>query len=264
MWRVKMAWFNHVNGRIWYDETGSGEALLFLPGLTESGDDFREMIDKLAPHYRVIAVDLPGSGHSEPQPRHYTAAYYHEDAEAIAALTTHLGIGSYHIAGFSDGGEVALILAVQQPGAVLSAFIWGAAGGLDPNTIGPMIQVFHDIVDNPPEFMQGFSEHLKARYGEANARAMTQSAADAFKAIAENGGDVGGSRAGDIRCPVLILAGENDPFAPASLVRPLAERIPRAELIEVPGVGHSLHEEQPEWFMQTLLDWLTKQSLSQP
>jgi pimeloyl-ACP methyl ester carboxylesterase len=173
-----------------------------------------------------------------------------------------IGVASYHVAGFSDGGEVALLIAIQQPQAVRSAFVWGAAGGIDPNTAGPMIPIFHDIVDSPPEFMKSFSERLKARYGEDNARAMTQSFANAVQSIVDAGGDISGSRAAEIVCSVLIIAGENDPFAPASLVRPLAERILRAELIEVPGTGHSLHEERPEWFMGTLLDWLARQSAS--
>ncbi len=258
-----MAWFNYTNGRIWYDERGNGEPLLFLPGFTESGDDFSPMIDALASSYRVIAVDLPGSGRSEPQPRHYTRTCYHEDAETLAALMAHLTIDSFHTAGFSDGGEVALLLAIQQPKAMRSALIWGAAGGIDANAIAGMIPVFHDIIDSPPEFMKDFSEHLKARYGETNARLMTQSFADAALAIVDAGGDISGSRAGEIECPILIIAGENDPFAPTSLVRPLAERIPRGELIEVPGAGHSVHEEQPEWFMQTLLNWLRRQSAPQ-
>lgn len=254
-----MALFEHKDMRIYYEDRGNGPPLLFMPGLTESSEDLADIIAALEPNFRVIAVDMPGSGRSLPQPRQYSPTYYHEDAEAMVALMSSLGVDSYHVAGFSDGGEVAIILAGRYPEAVRSVFVWGAAGALDPNTAGPMIPMFHDIIDSPPDFMKGYSEHLKAQYGEANARAMIQSATDAWQSIIEAGGDIGGSRAGNIHCPVLIVAGEHDPFAPVSLVRPLAARIPKGELIGVSGAGHSVHEDAPQLFMETLLGWLARQ-----
>ena len=43
-----------------------------------------------------------------------------------------------------------------------------------------------------------------------------------------------------IRCPVLLLSGESDPFARADLLRASVRLLPRAELITFPGVGHGL------------------------
>jgi valacyclovir hydrolase len=66
--------------------------------------------------FRVIAVDLPGSGRSEPQPRSYTAGYYYDDARALLGLLDALGISLAHLAGFSDGGEAAVLMAGLRPG----------------------------------------------------------------------------------------------------------------------------------------------------
>jgi pimeloyl-ACP methyl ester carboxylesterase len=38
----------------------------------------------------------------------------------------------------------------------------------------------------------------------------------------------------------------------------LASRIGDAEIIEVEGAGHGVHEDRPEWFIQTVVDWLAK------
>lgn len=43
-----------------------------------------------------------------------------------------------------------------------------------------------------------------------------------------------------IACPVLLLSGESDPFAQLPLLRAVAGRIPRAELVTYPGIGHGL------------------------
>jgi pimeloyl-ACP methyl ester carboxylesterase len=165
-----------------------------------------------------------------------------------------------HILGFSDGGEVALLIAIHHPDVVRSVLIWGAAGGLDAKA-SRVLQAIYNLIDDPTEGLHGWNEHLKRRYGERNGRAMTQSWSQASLAILDAGGDISLSRASEIRCPIMILAGERDPFTPTALVQTLAERIPNSELIEAPDAGHTLHEERPEWFTQTALAWLARQSL---
>jgi predicted alpha/beta-hydrolase family hydrolase len=44
----------------------------------------------------------------------------------------------------------------------------------------------------------------------------------------------------DIRCPVLLLSGESDPFARIGLLRDAVHRLPHAELVTYPRLGHSL------------------------
>jgi len=119
--------------------------------------------------------------------------------------------------------------------------------------------MFSNVVDNPIEQMQGFSNYLKAAYGEANARAMTQNFVVAARAIIDSGGDISLSKAGDITCPVLLIVGEHDFLATPALVSQLATHIHTAEVLEVPGVGHGVHEERPEWLAQTIRVWLGKQ-----
>jgi predicted alpha/beta-hydrolase family hydrolase len=43
-----------------------------------------------------------------------------------------------------------------------------------------------------------------------------------------------------IRCPVLLLSGESDPFARIDLLRAVVTRLPRAELVTYPRLGHTL------------------------
>jgi hypothetical protein len=49
-----------------------------------------------------------------------------------------------------------------------------------------------------------------------------------------------------ISCPVLLLSGESDPFARIDLLRAAVERLPIAELVTFPGVGHGLQAVLPE------------------
>jgi len=252
-----MAWFEHGTSRIYYEESGSGDPVLLLPGWAGNINEFPTLREALeTAGYRVIAADLPGSGQSEPQPRTYPASYYEDDAQSFAALLQYLSVGPTHLLGFSDGGEVELLMAALTPDVARSLVTWGAAGMLaDPG--GHLRDAMYNMIDNPIEPMRGFREYLIASYGEANARAMTRNFVSAMNGIVDGrGGDISLSKADAITCPVLLIVGEHDFIITPDLVSQLASRIPGAEFLVVEGAGHDVHNTRPELFAQTLLDWL--------
>ncbi len=63
-----MAWFEHGTSHIYYEGEGSGDPLVLLPGITLSIEDLQPIGQALAPRYRVIAADPPGSGRSDALP----------------------------------------------------------------------------------------------------------------------------------------------------------------------------------------------------
>lgn len=252
-----MSWFAHGDSRIYYEEDGSGEPLLLLPGITLSIEDLSFIRQALTPQYRVIAADPPGSGRSEPQPRRYPVTYYQDDSRTFLALLEELSASPAHIVGFSDGGEYALVMAELNPASVRSIVTWGAAGKL---AVPPeFLEAFGQVVDSPIEPLQEFSNYLKGTYGEENARIMMQSAAKAFGAMIAAGGDISRDRAGEIACPALLITGEQDSvFAPPAVVSEMAEAMQNAEFMEAKGAGHSVHHDRPDWLAKTIVDWLTK------
>jgi valacyclovir hydrolase len=101
-----------------------------------------------AERYRVIAADLPGSGRSGPQPRAYSPNYYEEDARTFITFLDERSAAPSHLVGFSDGGEVALLIAAISPAVARSVLVWGAAGFIsDPS--GDIRGAFRDVVDRP-------------------------------------------------------------------------------------------------------------------
>jgi valacyclovir hydrolase len=254
-----MSWFKHGTSRIYYEESGQGDPILLLPGFSESISDHAELRDRVSKTYRVIAADLPGSGRSEPQPRDYPSSYYDDDAQALAALVAATTDRPTHLIGFSDGGEVALLIAALHPEVARSVLVWGAAGVVnDPG--GAIRAAFHDVIDDPSPAMAAYSKRLIARYGAPNARAMTQSFSKALTAIVDAGGDISRSKAGKIVCPTLLIVGEHDHFAPKALAEQYAALVKEAKVFEVEGAGHTVHKDRPEWFVQTVVDWLSARS----
>jgi pimeloyl-ACP methyl ester carboxylesterase len=259
---IVMSWFAHGGSRIYYEQDGQGEPVLVLPGWAGGIGEFEPIRQWLAPHFRVIAADLPGSGQSEPQPREYTPTYFRDDAETFLAMLDHEAATTAHLIGFSDGGEVALLMAAMRPDAVRSVVAWGAAGQL----VAPpgMLDAFYNLINDPIPPLRDFAEYLKATYGDDNARAMTRSVSKALRAIIEAGGDISRSHAQGIACPVLLLTGEHDPFCPPGLVSALASEIPRGEFVRVDEVGHDVHTARPEWLAETVTSWLQQLRVDGP
>jgi valacyclovir hydrolase len=249
-----MAWFEHRDCRIYYEEAGSGSPVLVIPGVTLSIEDLTALRQTLAPKHRVIAADPPGSGRSGPQPRQYTASYFENDSCAFLDLLDELAASPAHVVGFSDGGEYALLMAELKPAAVRSIVAWGAVGQIAVSS--EMLDAVYNLIDNPIPELKGWADNLKAQYGEASAKVMTQSAAKAWEAIVEAGGNISLAGAGEITCPALLIAGEHDDMAPPALVSDLARAMQNAQFIEVKGAGHAVHRERPEWLAQTIVKWL--------
>ena len=255
-----MSWFEHGESTIYYEEEGQGHPVLFLPGWSESIDEFASLRGALAAQFRVISADLPGSGRSGPQPRAYPPTYYHDDASSLHALIERLGTGSAHVVGFSDGGEIALVMAEQDAPAVRSVSAWGAAGSIAAPE--ETIDMFAALIDSPAPGMEGFSEHLKAKYGIDNARKMTRNVAAAWRAILSGGGDIARAGVGTITAPTLLITGEEDFLAPPPVVSEFAAAIPGARFEEVKGAGHSVHESHGAWLNQTILEFIREHTPS--
>lgn len=253
-----MAWFEHGSSRIYFEVQGSGTPVLVLPGLFVSIEEFSGLRDALVMSgYRVIAADLPGSGRSEPQPRVYAASYYEEDVHAFAALLQHLETAPAHLIGFSDGGEICLLMAALMPWIARSVVVSGVLSTIS-NPTGQLREAIYNVVDYPIPPLEQFRDYLVSTYGEANARVMTQSMVAAMSNIIEAGGELTLSKAGNITCPVLLISGEHDIFAHSTLTSDLAARIHAAEVLVAEGAEHFVYIERTEWLTYTILNWMGK------
>jgi valacyclovir hydrolase len=251
-----MPWYGPDGQQLYYEDTGSGDTVVLLPGWGGSLIDLDHLRRELAAGFRVLAVDLPGSGRSQPQPRHYRASYYLDDAHALRGLLQGLGVDVAHLVGFSDGGEDALLMAALEPGRTLSTVTWGAAGQIV--TTPDMLDGLARAVDEPVDPFKPLAAYLVEAYGADTARIMVKSWAQALRAIVDAGGDVSRSRASLITCPTLMITGTHDPFCPPSLVREMAAAIPRGEFVEAEGAGHDLHHSHGDWLASFVVDWLSR------
>jgi 3-oxoadipate enol-lactonase len=213
--------------------------------------------------YRVLALDLPGYGDSQPvQPATLT-----EMARAVIAT---LGPEPVALVGHSMGGMVAQELMVWAPQRVAALVLIGTSPAfgkpdgawqreflaqrlapldagkgmayLAPGLVGGMASpnASHDAVARASLLMAGVPE---ATYRAALA---ALAGFDRREALA------------DLRVPVLCLAGADDRNAPPPVMQQMAARIAHAEYRCLPGVGHLAHMEAPQAVNPALVDFLQR------
>ena len=249
-----MPWHGPDGHRLYYEDTGRGDTVVVMPGWAGSIVELSQLRAALLPGFRVIAVDLPGSGRSQPQPRSYDAGYYHDDARAVLGLLDALGVSVAHLAGFSDGGEIAVLAAGLRPGLPLSLFTWGAAGKIEATP--DELTSLENVVDQPADGLAPLAAYLVTAHGADGARIMTRSWAQAMRDLVAAGGDISRDRAHLITCPALLVAGTYDPHCPPDLTMELAALIPKGQFLEAPGAGHAVHLSHTAWLAGQLTNWL--------
>jgi valacyclovir hydrolase len=249
-----MPWHGPDDRRLYYEDTGRGDTVVLMPGWAGNIAELSQLRTALLSGFRVIAVDLPGSGRSQPQPRRYDAGYYHDDARAVLGLLDALGVPVAHLAGFSDGGEVAVLMAALRPGSALSLFTWGAAGKIEATP--DELAALENAVDQPAGDLAPLAAYLASAYGPDGARIMTRSWAQAMRDLVAAGGDISRDSAHLITCPALLVAGTYDPHCPPGLTEELAALIRNGQFLEAPGAGHAVHLSHAAWLAGQLTGWL--------
>src|SRR5512143_2659596 len=114
---------------IHFEESGTGDVVLFLHGLGSCGQDWLLQVPTFAEYYRVITPDLRGHGQSDKPQGRVRVAHLASD---VLGLLDALNVECAHIVGLSLGGCVALLLALDAPQRVRSLTLVNTFAHLEP------------------------------------------------------------------------------------------------------------------------------------
>ncbi|WP_043618967.1 bifunctional 3-oxoadipate enol-lactonase/4-carboxymuconolactone decarboxylase PcaDC [Nonomuraea candida] len=232
------------------DGPGHGEPLVLGPSLGTSLRLWEPQLPALARTFRVLRFDLPGHGES---PVHQVGTVA-DLAELVLEAAADAGLDDFHYAGVSIGGAIGATLAARRPGRLRSlAMICSSARFGDPGS-------WHDRAALVRSEGTGPLLEATARRWFAGPpdRALLDDLAAADPAgyaaccDALAGYDLRGELAG-ITVPTLVVAGRDDPATPPAHARELADGIPGATLVEIPGAAHLAVADQPERVTRALL-----------
>jgi pimeloyl-ACP methyl ester carboxylesterase len=250
---------------LYYEVAGQGDPIVFIHGLGSSARDWEYQVPFFAPRYRVVVFDVRGHGRSDKPPGPYSVPLFAQDA---AALIRALEAAPAHVVGISMGGMIALQLAVDEPALVRSLVVVNSGPELVVRTFRERLMILQRFLivrllgmrkmgevlsqrlfprpDQAPlrqMFVERWAENDPRAYREAMRALVGWSVAD---------------RLGDIRCPTLVIASDQD-YTPVSAKEAYVARMPNARLVVIPDAHHAVTVERPEEFNQVLLDFLMQQ-----
>ena len=255
--------FIKAGGRRWHvQRMGSGPPLLLLHGTGASVHSWRGLMPLLAESHDVIAMDLPR--HAFTTGHDAYAMSLPAMAREVTGLLATLEVQPAAIIGHSAGAAIAMQLALDHayrgpivglspalrpfPGAMAQIFP-AVAKALFVNPLVPRIFTGSiDLVGGAERFLWRSTHSRIDREGLACYRTLLKHPGHAGGALAMMANwDLPAlrERMSDVRNPVLLVHGTNDPAIPPDWARDAARWLPDARLELLPGLGHLAHEEAP-------------------
>lgn len=244
--------------RMHYEERGEGSPLLCLPGALGTGaTDFAPQLEELSRDFRVIAPDPRGYGKSRPPERDFPLDFFQRDCDDMAALMATFGRRPFAVAGWSDGANTAVLMAITYPERITKLIIWGGNAHLASEDIEAYERTRYLSSWSPR-----MRENLEAIYGDA-LQDLWAGWCDGMQAIYRAGGEICQRRLHLVRCPTLILHGESDPLVPGFHPRVLHQGISHSRLHVFSEGRHNIHIFYAAEFNRLVREFLQEESHGQ-
>ncbi len=284
--RIKMvqclspAGLHRMAYQTWGDEDNP-RVLVCVHGVTRVSDDFDRLAESLSQHYRVICPDVVGRGRSDwlRDPRHYIVPQYVSD---MVTLIARLDVTQVDWVGTSMGGLIGMGLAALPDSPVRKMVL----NDIGPNLNFPALTRIGEYIGQEVRFdtfEQGrdYIRTVSAPFGPHSddewdklARDVLRKDSDGrwrrhydpaiakgFEGITEESTKRGEAALWGayeaIRAPVLLVRGSESDLLTHETALEMTERGPRAQLVELPGVGHAptfMHDDQIALVRQFLMD----------
>ncbi|WP_241038105.1 alpha/beta fold hydrolase [Blastococcus litoris] len=287
-----------LDGPVHYVDFGGsaeGPTVVLVHGLGGSHLNWDLFAPLMTPHARVLAVDLPGFGLSEPGHR---LATVRNNVTVLDRFLREVAGTPVVLVGNSMGGMISILQASRSPETVSGLVL------VDPAVPGPRRKLDARVAANFAAFaVPGVGERfLAARRRRYGARAtvldtlamcglreedLPPDLLDRSVALVDQRQDVAGmdrafltaarslllllvdprmmGRAmAAVDVPVLLLHGDQDRLVPVGAARQAAQRHPEWTYLELPGVGHVPQLQVPDRVAQVVVDWLRENALVPP
>jgi 3-oxoadipate enol-lactonase len=256
--------------RMAVDVRGDGEAVVFVHGLGGTGNVWTPLLPVLS-RWRCVRPDLPGAGRShkayalgESTPhRGKVSATTH--ADALRRICESLGITRAHVVGHSFGTIIAQHLAAETPQLVKSLALFGALAeppeGMRDNMYGRAPVAREQGMAGIAEGISDFALSASTKQTQPVTVAFVRECvgaqdAEGFARNCEALASAKSARLELIRCPVLVVNGDEDQVTVLSGARHLAERLPNARVEVFSRCGHWPMLERAAESQRALRDFL--------
>jgi len=232
--------------RTYYEAQGAGDAFVMLHGGFASVNTFAGFTPAFTGRYRVYSPERRGHGRMPDLDGPIT---YEIMADDTIAFIDALGIGPVHLAGWSDGANVAMITVMRRPDLVRKLVLIGTAVNIDGAKPWARALTEHMTVDHlPPMLLDEYaalSPDGRGHFPVVFAK-LARAIIDTPQTLAD---------LALIQAPTLIMAGDDDLVAVEHL-EAMRTAVADGQLAIVPGTSHGLPLEKPDLVARLILDFL--------
>ncbi|HNR89616.1 MAG TPA: alpha/beta hydrolase [Spirochaetota bacterium] len=239
-----------------YLEGGSGEPVIMLHGLGGDKDNWAAFAKTITPSYRVIALDLPGSGEST---KNLAALYgIALQSERLGKIASALGAAKFHLVGNGMGSVIASHFAISKPDKVLSLtlinteavpcperseFEKQVAVGKNPlsvTNVADFDNLLKFMFVTPPSIPGPIKRYLTKK-SIANSDFNQKIFWDVFGEDYKLAGELG-----KIKSRTLVMWGEKDNRVHVSCTKLLEKGIAKSAVVIIKDCGHFPMREKPD------------------
>lgn len=235
--------------KTWYDTAGEGDPLVLLHGGISTNETWGAQMPAFAERFQVFAPERRGHGHTPDVegPLNYSDMA----ADTIGFLETVVKQPA-HLVGWSDGGIIGLLIAIDRPDLVRKLVAIGAntnpdglppevKESLSPDPDAPGLEMFRSLYaasspDGPEHWPIVFGKFLEMIAGQP---------------------DIKPDELARIKAPTLVVSGDDDMMTLEHTIA-LYRDVPGSELAVVPGTSHAVAFEKPDLLNRIVLDFLEK------
>lgn len=229
---MKNGYIKCNSANIYYELHGKGETILCLHGNGEDSSYFKPQIKEFSKNYKVILMDSRGHGKSSFGEEKLSLDLMAKD---VLNVLKELNIDKVHLLGFSDGGNIALTIALKNPKIIKTLSLVGA--NLQPKDI----KLFARI-----PIMIGYCMYSLFSLNEKKAVMGLMVKEPCFKVEELN----------TINIPTLVIAGEGD-LIKESCTELISKLIQNSKLEIIKGGDHFVSSKKPEVFNKIFLDFIS-------
>lgn len=232
--------------RIWYGEVGTGSPVILLHGGLSSSRAWGEQVPSLvAAGHRVILIDSRGHGRSTLGDGPLS---YERMADDVLAVMDRLKLERSAVVGWSDGGIIALVLAMRHGDRLSRVYAFGA--NMDLQGVRANAGDAPILEQVAPRLMADYAALSPTPEGFARLH-------QAVRAMQQVQPDYSASQLAAIHGPAVMIAdGADDEFVTAEHQAYLARVIPGAQLRLLAGSGHFAPWQQPDGFNREVIAFL--------
>ena len=205
-----------------YKSAGEGPPVILLHGAANDWHEWERNLGPLAQNCHAYAPDLPGFGSSSPAMRELAPSWL---ILLLKDFMKNLGLKRASIMGHSLGGLIAMEMALNYPGMVDKLVLVNSAGLGD--------------VSRPGALLMHLVGGIQRLLGKESSHQFSTDARERWLLI---------QHLKEIKCPVLLVWGEHDPYFPKAHALRARDLIPLARLEIFPGCRHAPHRENPKRF----------------